>query len=71
MVIPMSILVHFKNSNVFDYIENRELDTLIAKKAIYAFVRASGWVNIARDPIRRTGVRKDYKGPERRAGLMK
>ena len=53
----MAILVHFKN-NDFGYVENSELDTLIENDAIYAFKSASGWVQIGKDPIRRTGVRQ-------------
>jgi hypothetical protein len=44
----MSILVHFKN-NKFEYVENSELDTLIANDAIYAFKIATGWVRVGRD----------------------
>ena len=64
----MAILVHFKG-NHFGYVENSELDTLIENHAIYAFKRASGWVQSGKDPIRGTGVQQPYKGPERRASL--
>jgi hypothetical protein len=61
----MAILVHFKSNN-FEYVENSELDTLIESDAIYAFKRAaSGWVRVGKDPIRSTGVKQPYKGPER------
>jgi len=60
--------VHFKRDN-FGYVENGELDALIENQAIYAFKRASGWVQIGKDPIRSTGVKQPYKGPERRASL--
>ena len=61
----MAILVHFKTSN-FGYVENSELDTLIANNALYAFKRASGWVQLGKDLIRGTDVEQSYKGPERR-----
>ena len=54
--------MHFKRDN-FGYVENSELDTLIESDAIYAFKRASGWVQIGKDPIRSTGVKQHYKGP--------
>ncbi len=51
----------------FGYVKNSdELDALIENDAIYAFRRKSGWVTIGKDPIRRLGIRQDYKGPERR-----
>lgn len=62
----MAILVHFKR-NDFGYVENSELYTLIETQAIYAFKRASGWVQIDKDPIRSSGAEQPYKGPERRA----
>jgi hypothetical protein len=62
----MAILVHFKN-NDFGYVENSELDTLIETQAIYAFKRASGWVQIGKDPLRKTSVKQPHKGPKRRA----
>ena len=65
----MAILVHFKRNN-FGYVENSELDTMIENQAIDAFKRASGWVQIGKDPIRTTGVKQPYKGPERRESLM-
>ncbi len=69
----MAILVHFKrNKDPFVYVENSELDTLIAHQAITAFKRESGWVVIGNDPTRRLYVGyHDYKGPERRASLKK
>jgi hypothetical protein len=68
--VAMAILVHFKGNN-FGYVENCELDTLIEIDAIYAFKRASGWVQIGKDPIRTKDVKQPYKGPERRASLKK
>lgn len=44
-----------------------KLDELIASGAITAFERSSGWVDIARDPIRK-GVPLRYRGLQRRAG---
>ena len=44
----MAILVHFKNNN-FGYVEDAELDALIARDAIYAFKIASGWVQVHKD----------------------
>ncbi|HTG81524.1 MAG TPA: hypothetical protein VL949_06245 [Geobacteraceae bacterium] len=53
----MAVLVHFKN-NDFGYVEDKELDTLIEKDAIYAFKLASGWVKVCRG----SSAREHYHG---------
>ncbi len=63
----MAILVQFTD-NTYDFVPNKDLDDLIATKSIVAFRRSSGWVDIRKDPIRRTTSPKRFLGPERRLG---
>ncbi len=46
----------------------RQLDTLLAREEIVAFRRASGWVDVATDPVR-SHPETDPVQPERRAGM--
>ncbi|HLO26887.1 MAG TPA: hypothetical protein VK187_12300 [Geobacteraceae bacterium] len=65
----MAILVHFKG-NKFDYVEDSDLETLIANKAIFAFKHESGWIKIDQYPISRTGVlQHDFEGQERESNI--
>lgn len=53
----------------FDRIEKvnaKELRRLIAGSRISAFKRTDGWVKVDEGPIRGSGGRSDYNGPERR-----
>ncbi len=61
----MAILVQFKD-NTYDFVLNNELDNLITSEQIIAFKRSSGWVEIDKDPIRRTPSPKQYVGVDRR-----
>lgn len=45
------------------------LDELIESGRISAFIRSSGWVDIANDPIRKASSQSRFKGLQRRAGL--
>ncbi len=49
----------------YDMVKVSHLDCLIAANRISGFLRATGWVVIGRDPIRRNS-RGFYSGPERR-----
>jgi len=44
------------------------LDELIESGRITAFMRSSGWVDIAQDPIRKASSYSRFKGLQRRAG---
>lgn len=48
-------------------VSKTQLDKLIESGRIAAFMRASGWVDIARDPIRKGSTQWRYKGLQRRA----
>ncbi|RME40466.1 MAG: hypothetical protein D6794_02190 [Deltaproteobacteria bacterium] len=52
-----------------DMVKPRVLDQLIAEKKIVRFRRASGWVDIETDPVRRAN-RQMYSIPERRQSLQ-
>lgn len=49
----------------YDMVKVSQLDRFIAADLISGFRRASGWVVIGRDPIRRNS-REFYLGPEKR-----
>jgi hypothetical protein len=49
-------------------VSKTQLDKLIESGRIAAFMRSSGWVDIARDPIRKQSPQWRYKGLQRRAG---
>lgn len=49
----------------YDMVKVSQLERLIAANLISGFRRATGWVVIGRDPIRRNS-RGFYPGPERR-----
>lgn len=53
--------------NKQDWVTPEQLPRLIAERRIIKFKRASGWVDIRTDPIRRE-ERSEYRGPERRSG---
>lgn len=59
----MGILVLYKD-NIYDIVSDEHLDELIATNRIIGFHRATEWVQIDRDPLRRKKC--DYKAPERR-----
>lgn len=48
------MLIHVKYSDDhFDYVSDRVLQMLIESKKIVAFMRSYGWVDIAKDPVRK------------------
>lgn len=49
----------------YDMVKVSQLDRFIAKNQISGFRRATGWVVIGRDPIRRNS-KEFYLGPEKR-----
>lgn len=49
----------------YDMVKITRLDDLIASKRIFGFRRATDWVLIGRDPIRKNSG-ESYCGPERR-----
>ena len=64
----MAIMVQYKD-NTYEPVPDYVLDDLIEEGRIVAFRRASGWVEIGRDPLRGMGAPNDYTGPERRAAV--
>lgn len=67
----MSVLiaVQYRNGS-FDMVKEMMLDKLIAEQKISLFRRESGWVVVARDPVRReTASGRYYMGNERRAAI--
>ncbi len=53
----------------FDMVKGTRLEYLIATKWISGFRRATGWVVIGRDPIRKNSE-EAYCGPERRDSMV-
>jgi hypothetical protein len=49
-------------------VSRAQLDKLIEAGSIAAFKRSSGWVDITRDPIRKTTSHWQFRGLQRRAG---
>jgi len=48
------MLIHVKyTDDHFDYVSDRVLQMLIDSKKIVAFMRGYGWVDIAKDPVRK------------------
>lgn len=61
------IAVQYRNGS-FDMVKEAMLDKLIAEQKISLFRRESGWVVVARDPVRRRNSSgRYYMGIERRA----
>lgn len=61
----MLIEVMFSNG-AYDRVSAQALDRLLGTKDIVKFLRADGWVQVGKEPIRGMG-RTIYRGPERRA----
>lgn len=66
----MAIMVQFENKT-FGYVRNDDLDELIDSGGIISFRRASGWVEIGKDPLRARRAPLAYVGPERRGESVK
>lgn len=60
----MMIRIRYPNGR-YDMVKVTRLDYLIAANRISDFRRATGWVRIGRDPIRKNSG-ESYSGPERR-----
>ena len=62
----MLIAVQYRNGS-FDMVKEMVLDKLITEQKISLFRRESGWVVVARDPVRREkSSGRYYMGVERR-----
>jgi len=59
----MLIHVRYKDSS-FDYVNNKLLQELIDSQRIVGFMRSSGWVDVNKDPIRKSIRRPVYEPPE-------
>jgi hypothetical protein len=61
----MLLKVIYQNDK-YDMVRPSLLNELIASKKIKKFYRSGGWVDIGRDPIRRSAAAGSYGGLERR-----
>lgn len=50
----------------YDMVKSFRLDHLIETNTIHSFKRASGWVVLGVDPVRKSGQKRPHNTPERR-----